>query len=156
MPTDDERRQIAARLRSLKFTFEDGLEDELSAFYDALECNPGQKRWETNPYWFLADLIEQEPICIVNITFTAEQQEELFQRVIEYVEINGKRYVPERTCQIEMIDTGNKAAYEHYEHIAHCHSCHHEFGYVLYNEDGDTWQDEKPNYCPNCGAKVVE
>jgi hypothetical protein len=61
MPTNDERREAAARLRSLKFTFEDDLEDELSAFYDALECNPKQKRWETNPYWFLADLIEPEP-----------------------------------------------------------------------------------------------
>ena len=61
MPTTDERREVAARLRSLKFTFEDDLEDELSAFYDALECNPGQKRWETNPYWFLAVLIEPEP-----------------------------------------------------------------------------------------------
>lgn len=61
MPTNEERREVAARLRSLKFTFEDDLEDELSAFYDALECNPRQKRWETNPYWFLADLIEPEP-----------------------------------------------------------------------------------------------
>jgi hypothetical protein len=61
MPTNDERREVAARLRSLKFTFEDDFEDELSAFYDALECNLGQKRWEINPYWFLADLIEPEP-----------------------------------------------------------------------------------------------
>lgn len=63
---------------------------------------------------------------------------------------------PERTCRVELIDTGNEAAYEHYEYIAHCHSCHHEFGYVLYNEDGDTWQDELPNFCPNCGARVKE
>ena len=74
----------------------------------------------------------------------------------EYAVINGAKYVPERTCRVELIDTGNEAAYEHYEYIAHCHSCHHEFGYVLYNEDGDTWQDELPNFCPNCGARMTE
>ena len=62
----------------------------------------------------------------------------------------------ERTCEVTDIDTGNEAAYEHYEHIMHCKSCHHEYGYVQYNEDGDTWMDELPNFCPNCGAKVVD
>lgn len=61
MPTNEERKQVAARLRTLEFTFEDDLEDELCAFYDAIECNLGQKRWEINPYRFLADLIEPEP-----------------------------------------------------------------------------------------------
>ena len=72
-------------------------------------------------------------------------------KVADYVEPE-----PERTCRVELIDTGNEASYEHYEYIAHCHSCHHEFGYVLYNEDGDTWQDELPNFCPNCGCKVEQ
>jgi hypothetical protein len=60
------------------------------------------------------------------------------------------------TCRMGMLDTGNEAAYEHYEYIMHCEECHHEFGYVLYNEDGDTWMDERPRYCHNCGRKVVE
>lgn len=59
------------------------------------------------------------------------------------------------TCRIGMLDTGDTAAYEHYEHIMHCEECHHEFGYVLYNEDGDTWMDERPHYCPNCGREVT-
>lgn len=58
-------------------------------------------------------------------------------------------------CEMDVLDTGNEAAYEHYEYIMHCANCHHEFGYVQYNEDGDTWQDEKPNYCPHFGLKVV-
>ena len=60
----------------------------------------------------------------------------------------------ERTCKMDVLDTGNEAAYEHREYIMHCESCHHEFGYVLYNEEGDTWQNEKPRFCPNCGRKV--
>lgn len=61
----------------------------------------------------------------------------------------------ERTCRMEMTDTGNEAAYEHREHIARCLSCGHEFGYVQFDEAGDTWQDELPRHCPSCGAKVV-
>jgi hypothetical protein len=59
------------------------------------------------------------------------------------------------TCEVEVIDTGNEAAYEHYEHIMHCNHCNHEYGYVQYDEDGGTWMDEPPKFCPNCGAKVV-
>lgn len=58
------------------------------------------------------------------------------------------------TCNVEIIDTGNEAAYEHYEHIMHCQHCHHEYGYVQYNEDGDTWMDEPPKHCPNCGKRI--
>ena len=57
-------------------------------------------------------------------------------------------------CEMDVLDTGNEAAYEHYEYIMHCANCHHEFGYVQYNEDGDTWQDEKPAFCPKCGKAV--
>ena len=57
-------------------------------------------------------------------------------------------------CEMDVLDTGNEAAYEHYEYIMHCKSCHQEFGYVQYNEDGDTWQDEKPAFCPKCGKAV--
>ena len=60
------------------------------------------------------------------------------------------------TCEMNVRDTGNEAAYEHYEYIMHCEHCGHEFGYVQYNEDGDTWMDEKPSYCPACGRKVVD
>jgi rubrerythrin len=80
-----------------------------------------------------------------------------------YVEFNNQP-TPEQaiavtmgagTCEVEVIDTGNEAAYEHYEHIMHCKHCNHEYGYVQYDEDGDTWMDEPPKFCPNCGTKVV-
>ena len=104
--TNEERHEVAARLRSLKFTFEDDLEDELSAFYDALECNIGQKRCETSPYWFLADLIEPEP---------------------------------ERTCTVTRVDVDRDGT----------HTTDYSCG--CFNNEG--WNH---NYCPNCGAKVVE
>lgn len=59
-------------------------------------------------------------------------------------------------CGMDMLDTGNEAAYEHYEYIMHCENCHHEFGYVQYDEDGGTWMNDKPRFCPNCGCKVVD
>lgn len=59
-------------------------------------------------------------------------------------------------CSIADLDTGNVADYECHEHIKHCKNCNHEFGYVLYNEDGDVWMDEQPCYCPRCGVKAGE
>ena len=65
----------------------------------------------------------------------------------EYAVINGEKYVPERTCHL--IGTiyqkyeGGYAGFE-YEHELSC-------GHVAIDSYGDT-----PNYCPNCGAKVVE
>ena len=90
MPTNEERREVAARLR-------DKSETRWLDFYDLARVlgvkeghgsdgfiNMSDKVWLT-----LADLIEPEPICIANITFTAEQQEELFQRVMKELRANG-------------------------------------------------------------------
>ena len=60
------------------------------------------------------------------------------------------------TCQVDVLNTGDCAGYECSEYIMHCNACGHEFGHVLYNEDGDVWMSEPPNYCPNCGKRVVE
>ena len=60
------------------------------------------------------------------------------------------------TCRIDVLNTGDCAGYECSEYIMHCDGCGHEFGHVLYNEDGDVWMSEPPNYCPNCGRKVVD
>lgn len=60
------------------------------------------------------------------------------------------------TCKVEVLNTGDCAGYECSEYIMHCNACGHEFGHVLYNEDGDVWMSERPNFCPNCGARVVD
>lgn len=59
------------------------------------------------------------------------------------------------TCGMDAINTGEQADYECSEHIMHCSNCNAEFGYVLYSEDRGVSMDDKPNYCPNCGARVV-
>lgn len=59
-------------------------------------------------------------------------------------------------CRIDALNTGDCAGYECSEYIMHCNGCGHEFGHVLYNEDGDVWMSELPNFCPNCGKRVVE
>ena len=38
----------------------------------------------------------------------------------------------------------------------HCMECGAEFGYVLYSEDRGVSMDDKPRFCPNCGARVVD
>lgn len=60
------------------------------------------------------------------------------------------------TCNMDVMATGERADYECSEHIMRCLNCGAEFGYVLYSEDGDVSMDDKPNYCPQCGAEVVE
>lgn len=59
-------------------------------------------------------------------------------------------------CKVDVLNTGDCAGYECSEYIMHCNGCGHEFGHVLYNEDGDVWMSEPPNYCPNCGRRVVD
>lgn len=60
----------------------------------------------------------------------------------------------ERTCEMSAIPSGEQAEYDCYEVIWHCQSCHIECALYAFNEDGDVWA-ERPNYCPNCGARLV-
>lgn len=59
------------------------------------------------------------------------------------------------TCNMDVMATGERADYECSEHIMRCLNCGAEFGYVLYGEGGDVSMDDKPNYCPHCGTRVV-
>lgn len=62
----------------------------------------------------------------------------------EFAEINGKRYVPERTCR----NVGYYSDSTRFE----CSEC--EFnGWVKWAKDG---KDRVPGYCPNCGARVKD
>ena len=57
-------------------------------------------------------------------------------------------------CTVDVLNTGDCAGYECSEYIMHCNGCGYEFGHVLYNEDGDVWMSEAPNFCPNCGKRI--
>ena len=105
MPTNDERRDVAARLRELDTSrLYDGM-DEVCALEDACGCDVGQD-------W---------------------QDMELKDRLAELIETES-----ERTC--------------HFRNDGH--------GIMWCDAQGcDYDMDEYfpiPNYCPNCGAKVVE
>ena len=60
------------------------------------------------------------------------------------------------TCDMDVLDTGEVADYECSEHIMHCCNCNAEFGYVLYSEDRGVSMDDKPRFCPNCRARVLD
>ena len=105
MPTNDERRDVAARLRELDTSrLYDGM-DEVCALEDACGCDVGQDSQDMELKDRLAELIEPEP---------------------------------ERTC--------------HFRNDGH--------GIMWCDTQGcDYDMDEYfpiPNYCPSCGAKVME
>ena len=99
MPTDDERREVAERLRNWESFRETFMESPICAVIDALGVE-GYLDWR-GVFELLADLIEPEP---------------------------------ERTCR--------------WKHIE---------GTWFMSECGERYDRVIPdNYCPNCGAKVVE
>ena len=106
MPTDDERREVAARLRDIGEKICYTSRDVLRAIQDACGCDVGQDWQDMELKDRLAELIEPEP---------------------------------ERTCEVtEYNDYG-----PHAEDCTIVFSCGHKtLGYI-------------PNYCPSCGAKVV-
>lgn len=96
MPTNEERRQVVAKLREHQHgdvrypTFEGGMIASWLRLREALGLegdNPQEDH--TSMFGYLADLIELESSVIANITFTPEQQEELFQRVMKEFYTNG-------------------------------------------------------------------
>lgn len=61
-------------------------------------------------------------------------------------------YVPERTCRIVLMDMAGNPPYRTGDWILDalsdgCSECGHPF---------NTLNKGKPNYCPHCGAKVVD
>ena len=106
MPTNDERRDVAARLRELDTSrLYDGM-DEVCALEDACGCDVGQDWHDMELKDRLAELIEPEP---------------------------------ERTCR----DLGGEYGTNYEAYDFGCSECG--FGCDI----------PHPNYCPNCGAKVV-
>lgn len=102
MISNNERREIAARLRNYENLRESFRESPICAFLDALGVGYIDWKGVCNR---LADLIDPEPDP-----------------------------EPERTCR-----------YEHIEGTWYKTSCGERYNGVVL-----------PNYCPNCGAKVVD
>lgn len=77
--------------------------------------------------------------------------DELHARLADLIESE-----PERTCRMVEVKTGEVADYRDTDEVIfHCESCHTERGIFSYDEDGNVYP-ARPEYCPNCGAKVVE
>ena len=64
------------------------------------------------------------------------------ERKAEYIELDGVRYAPKRTCKIYRISNTRD--------IRKCSLC----GKHMYFSN--PFARENLNYCPNCGAKVVD
>lgn len=137
MPTNEERREVAARLRNYENLSESLKESPICAFIDALGLG-GYHDWK-DVCIRIADLIEPEPVCIANVTFTDEQVEKIKADVLKELEL------PERTCRMKKKES---------KHVLsgwwECSECG--IVYPPCNEEIALWALK---YCPHCGAKVV-
>ncbi len=111
MPSNDERREVAARLRDYESLRETFRESPLCAFLDALGIE-GYLDWE-DVWGYLAELIEPE----------------------------------ERTCLVLHVKHGPLFD------VLRFSCCGYEWAENR-TDKGATEPD--PNYCPNCGARVVD
>ena len=74
---------------------------------------------------------------------------------VEVLAIEAWNTRHERTCEMELCDTGEWFTPECREKYLFCSNCKFVGYYVQAGEDGDYWC-EKPKYCPECGARVKE
>ena len=137
MPTNDERREVAARLRVLASS--KAADEELTL--DALGLYRGNniEGFDTHCVMCLADLIEPEQVCIANITITAEQIDKIKADVLKELEQPG------RTCR--MTKKGHEFVLAGWWECSECGTV-----YPPCNEEIALWALQ---YCPHCGAKVV-
>lgn len=134
MPSNDERREVAARLRK--------------CIIFAKECdqhNEGEMIRENGNVMF-RDIAEAVGGDYANFI---DSYEETLTKLADLIEPD------ERTCQMELCDTGEWFTPECREEYLFCSNCKFVGYYVQVNEDADYWC-AKPNYCPNCGARVKE
>lgn len=120
MPTNDERRDVAARLRNYENLRESFRESPICAFLDALGVEYLDWKGVCNR---LAELIEPEP----ERTCTVRQA---------YFDSDDELY--------ELMDCISSSPEDTVACI--CDSC------------GIDWRYDRcirPNYCPNCGSKVI-
>ena len=135
MPTNKERREVAARLRVLASN--KAADEEL--VLDALGLYRGDNTegFDAHCVMELADLIEPEPVCIANVTITDEQIEKIKADVLKELEQT------ERTCEFDSEACGKRR----------CKRCG---AFVSVDSVWDCSGCIPAKYCPNCGAKAVE
>lgn len=81
---------------------------------------------------------------------------------VSYTRLTVYRATPEQviaatigeTCTMDRWLAEDVLEHECREYLMRCDSCGYGFGYINYNEDGSTWTDEPPKYCPECGRRV--
>ena len=137
MPTNEERREVAARLRVLASN--KTADEEL--VLDALGLYRGNniEGFDAHCVMELADIIEPEPVCIANINITEEQVEKIKSDVLKEL------YQPERTCRMKKKES--KYVLSGWWECSECGIV-----YPPCNEVMELWALQ---YCPHCGAKVA-
>lgn len=118
MPTNEERRYVAERLREINtnewICYGHEFDELMTAsIMTACGCNFGQDWQDIEICNRLAELIEQEP---------------------------------ERTCRMEI----------NWDYDGDCPSYYRDYVCSECKEDFIYYKNSSVNYCPNCGAKVVD
>ena len=157
MPTNEERREVAARLRNWESLRETFRESPICAALDVLNVE-GYLDWR-GVCELLADLIEPEPehICMdVNEAWSDFGANVFNDNALDDFSKFEKVYFicqeiaePIKfTCEVESFDNGLDEDYDgslySYAPPTYCLSCGHEA------------YECRPSYCPVCGAKVIE
>lgn len=121
MITDEERREVARRLREIELAKLPDSDREMQAIHEAVGCLFNQPHYFNDVTDRLADLIEPEP---------------------------------ERTC-INLSDNGGFTCSECGANVYGA-----SYGSSYVDGDGKRWyttaNQPQWNYCPNCGARVIE
>ena len=158
MPTDDERRRVARKLR--EYASWDGEED---CFVDCADWGErvlnllyrdGEDHTEGEYYARLADLIEPgEPKvkCVAEVKIDGERLEQLVHDAA--VELTGIDRDSERTCR--MVDCGSHDTCVVNRELSNGNIMSMEFGYKQCSECGaNVFDCPTVRYCPNCGARI--
>lgn len=143
MPTDDDRRKAARKLRELPTDMYQVEKTWQSEGFDT-DCHD-----QTDYYQIYYVLFG----CLPADNMHPYDYEELHARLADLIEPE------ERTCRI--ITTVKPLSQVQELHVKLCSSCDYVFGseerrrLPPYYGKRATSRMELPNYCPNCGAKVV-